>query len=581
MTTTPLLGPTEFRPELTPVGGSLTLSALVALLPLVTVFVTLGVLRWKAHWAGLTAVAVAVLVAWLAFGMPVHLAVLSATQGAAFGLFPIMWIVFTAILLYQVTVRSGRFEDLRATFHLISDDPRIQAIIIAFCFGGLLEALAGFGAPVAITGVMLMALGFSPLRAAAVVLLANTAPVAFGAVGTPIITAGTLTGIPYHEIGAYVGHQTPVLAAFVPLLLVLMAGGRRGVRETWPVAVVVGLTFAVAQWFAATYVSVELTDIIASLAGLAAAVLFLRVWQPRGREVALEAMQVERERELASVGAAGSGGTGSGSAPADAHAVSADELARRSRDLTPGRIVMALFPYLLVIAVFAVAKLVTPVKTWLATTDVKVPWPGLSGEVLTLKGRPSAATTYTLPWLSSPGTMLLLCSLVVALVYAVGLGGWAAEARATVRRMRWAFLTVASMLALAYVMNFSGQTIVIGTWIAGTGALFAYLSPTLGWIGTAVTGSDTSANALFATLQQSAAQTASIDPTLLVASNTSGGVVGKMISPQNLTIAATSVGLLGREADILRKVLPWSIGLIVAMCLLVGLQSTVLSWMLP
>ncbi len=572
--------PTQFRPELTPVGGSLTLSALVALLPLVTVFVTLGVLRWKAHWAGLTAVAVAVLVAWLGFGMPVHLAALSATQGAAFGLFPIMWIVFTAILLYQVTVRSGRFEDLRATFHLISDDPRIQAIIIAFCFGGLLEALAGFGAPVAITGVMLMALGFSPLRAAAVVLLANTAPVAFGAVGTPIITAGTLTGIPYHEIGAYVGHQTPVLAAFVPLLLVLMAGGRRGVRETWPVAVVVGLTFAVAQWFAATYVSVELTDIIASLAGLAAAVLFLKVWRPQGRETALETMQVERERELASVGA-GPGSSTTAAPPADAHAVSADALASRSRDLTPGRITMALLPYLLVIVVFGVAKLVAPVKTWLVGTDVKVPWPGLSGEVLTLKGTPSAATTYTLPWLSSPGTMLLLCSLVVAAVYAVGMRGWAAEAWAVAHRMRWAFLTVASMLALAYVMNFSGQTIVIGTWIAGTGALFAYLSPTLGWIGTAVTGSDTSANALFATLQQSAAQTAGIDPTLLVASNTSGGVVGKMISPQNLTIAATSVGLLGREADILRRVLPWSVGLILAMCLLVGLQSTVLAWMLP
>ena len=263
--------PSAYQPDLSPVADSLALSALIALLPLVTVFVTLGVLKWKAHWAGLSAVLVAIIVAAVFFGMPVQLAALAATQGAAFGLFPIMWIVFTAILLYQVTVRSGHFEDLRATFHLISDDPRIQAIIIAFCFGGLLEALAGFGAPVAITGVMLMALGFSPLRAAAVVLLANTAPVAFGAIGTPIVTAGNLTGIPYQEIGAYVGHQTPILAAFVPLLLVLMAGGRRGVRETWPVAVVVGLAFAIAQWISATWISVELTDIIASLAGLAAA----------------------------------------------------------------------------------------------------------------------------------------------------------------------------------------------------------------------------------------------------------------------------------------------------------------------
>ena len=580
MTALPLV-PTAFQPDISPVADSLAISALVALLPLITVFLTLGALRWKAHWAGLTSVAVAILVASLFFGMPLNLAVLAATQGAAFGLFPIMWIVFTAILLYQVTVRSGRFEDLRATFHLISDDPRVQAIIIAFCFGGLLEALAGFGAPVAITGVMLMALGFSPLRAAAVVLLANTAPVAFGAVGTPIITAGNLTGIPYQEIGAYVGHQTPILAAFVPLLLVLMADGRRGVRQTWPIAVVVGLTFAIFQWISATWISVELTDIIASLAGLAAAVLFLKVWQPSGREEALETLHTEREREFAMAGGPETSSGSAGAGPVTDYVVSGEELAERADGLTRGRITMALFPYLLVIVVFAIAKLIAPVKEWLSTTDVKIPWPGLSGEVLTIAGTPSAATTYTLSWLSSPGTMLLICSLIVAFVYGIGLTGWGAEAWATAHKMRYAFLTVASMLALAYVMNFSGQTITIGTWIAATGALFAYLSPTLGWIGTAVTGSDTSANALFATLQQSAAETAGIDPTLLVAANTSGGVVGKMISPQNLTIAATAVGLVGRESDILRKVLPWSIGLIIAMCLLVGLQSTVLAWMLP
>lgn len=585
----------SFQPELAPILDSLTLSALVAALPLVTVFVTLGWLRWKAHWAGLAAVAVAVLVAVIGFGMPLGLAALSATQGAAFGIFPIMWIVFTAIVLYQVTVRSGHFEDLRATFHLISDDPRIQAIIIAFCFGGLLEALAGFGAPVAITGVMLMAVGFSPLRAATVVLLANTAPVAFGAIGIPIITAGNLTKIPYTDIGAYVGHQTPLIAVFVPLLLVLMADGRRGVRQTWPIAVVVGLTFAVFQWVSATWVSVELTDIIASLAALAAAVLFLRVWRPVGREEALETLSIERERDLASVAAGdataytsegGRGGTATMGARAvdkagDDHTVSVAELDERARALTPGRIAMALLPYILVIAVFSVAKLVPAVKDWLASTDVKIPWVGTSGEVLTHAGEPSTATTYNLQWLSSPGTLLLISALIVALVYGVGVSGLGAEMAATAHKMRFAFLTVASVLALAYVMNLSGQTITIGTWIAGAGAAFAFLSPLLGWIGTAVTGSDTSANALFATLQQTAATNAGIDPTLLVAANTSGGVVGKMISPQNLTIAATAVGLVGRESDILRKVLPWSVGLIVAVCVLVGLQSTVLAWMLP
>ncbi len=569
-----------YKPELAPVGGSLVASALIALIPLLTVFVTLGWLRWKAHWAGLTAVGVAILVAVLAYRMPAGLAVLSATEGAVFGLFPIMWIVFTAIVLYQITVVSGRFEDLRATFHLISDDPRIQAIIIAFCFGGLLEALAGFGAPVAITGVMLMALGFSPLRAAAVVLLANTAPVAFGAIGTPIITAGSLTKIPYTEIGAYVGHQTPFIAVFVPLLLVLMVDGKRGVRQTWPVAVVVGIAFAIAQWISATYISVELTDIIASLVGLAAAVVFLKFWKPVGKDDAHAALAVERERDLALVGG-GSGAGGAGAGSAAQYAVSASELETRARGLTAGRITMALFPYLIVIAIFSVAKLVAPVKAWLATTDVKIPWPGLDGNVLTASGAKNSSTIYTLPWLSGPGTSLLICSLITALVYGVSMAAWGKELKDTAYKMRFAFLTVASVLALAYVMNLSGQTITVGTWIAGTGAAFAFFSPILGWIGTAVTGSDTSANALFATLQQTAAKGAGLDPTLLVAANTSGGVVGKMISPQNLTIAATAVGLVGRESDIFRKVVLWSVGLIIAMCILVGLQSTVLSFILP
>jgi len=571
-----------YTPQLAPVGGSLVISALIALLPLLTVFVTLGWLRWKAHWAGLTSVLVAIVVAALFFKMPVGLAVLSATEGAVFGLFPIMWIVFTAIVLYQVTVASGRFEDLRATFHLISDDPRVQAIIIAFCFGGLLEALAGFGAPVAITGVMLMALGFSPLRAAAVVLLANTAPVAFGATGTPIITAGSLTKIPYTQIGAYVGHQTPVIALFVPLLLVLMVDGRRGVRQTWPVAVVVGVAFAIAQWLSATFISVELTDIIASLVGLAAAVVFLRFWQPAGKEDAVVSLARERERDYALVGGASSQASGGGATTAEQYAVSEAELETRARSLTPGRITMALFPYLLVIAIFSIAKLVGPVKTWLATTDLKIGWPGLDGQVLTGSGAKNSSTIYTFPWLSSPGTSLLICGLITAVVYGLSMAGWAKEVKDTAYKMRFAFLTVASVLALAYVMNLSGQTITIGTWIAGTGAAFAFFSPILGWIGTAVTGSDTSANALFSTLQQAAAQKAGLDPTLLVAANTSGGVVGKMISPQNLTIAATAVGLVGRESDIFRKVIVWSIGLIIVMCLLVGLQSTaVLSWMLP
>lgn len=520
--------PTAFQPEISPVADSLAISALVALLPLVTIFVTLGVLKWKAHWAGLTAAAVAILVAVIFFGMPAQLAVLAATEGAVFGLFPIMWIVFTAIVLYQVTVRSGHFEDLRATFRLISDDPRIQAVIIAFCFGALLEALAGFGAPVAITGVMLMAVGFAPLRAATVVLLANTAPVAFGAIAIPILTAGNLTGIPYQEIGAYVGHQAPIIAIFVPLLLVFMVDGRRGVRQTWPAAIVIGIAFAVTQWISATWISVEMTDIIASLVSLAVAVAFLRVWQPSGGDEATESLQVEREKQLATVGG---GADGPSAGAADEYQITPEELDAQAQALTPRRIAWAMFPYVLVVGVFSVAKLVPAVDTWLTGTNVKIPWPGLAGEVLNHDGTVNGSATYSFSWLSSPGTMLLVCAVVVALAYGIGFSGLATEMRETAVKMRWAFVTVASVLALAYVMNLSGQTITIGAWIAGTGSAFAFFSPLLGWIGTAVTGSDTSANALFATLQQSAAERAGIDPTLLVAANTSGGVVGKMISP--------------------------------------------------
>ncbi|MFG3259732.1 L-lactate permease [Streptomyces sp. NPDC048172] len=542
-----------YRPDLSPVGDSLALSSLVAALPLLTLFVLLGGLRLKAHWAGLASLGVAVGVAVAAYDMPVGLALLAGTEGAAFGLFPIMWIVLAALWVYQLTVHSGRFEDLRRAFDLVSGDARVQALIIAFCFGALLEALAGFGAPVAITGVMLMAVGFTPVRAAVTVLVANTAPVAFGAIATPIITAGSLTKIPYEDIGAYVGRQTPLLALFVPLLLVALVDGVRGIRQTWPVAVVCGVAFAVAQFVSATYISVELTDIIASLVALAAVVLFLRVWRP-------EPMPE----------------------PDPDPGAGADDGPRAEREGVPWRrVLMAFLPYLVVIGVFSVAKLWDPAKEFLADTDVEVSWPGLDGEVLTAAGEPSSTTVYVFPWLSSPGSLLLLCGVLVAAVYRIRPWDACRELVRTVVTLRWALLTVASVLALAYVMNLSGQTITIGTWIAGAGAAFAFLSPVLGWLGTAVTGSDTSANALFATLQQTAAQKADLDPTLLVAANTSGGVVGKMISPQNLTIAATAVGMLGREAELFRKAIGWSVVLLLMLCVLVFLQSHALSGMLP
>jgi len=581
-----------FTQQLAPVAGSLTASALIALLPLITIFILLGGIRIKAHWAGLASLAVAVIVAIMAFKMPPGLALLSATEGAVFGLFPIMWIVFNALWVYQLTVVSGRFADLRESFNLISADPRIMAVLIAFCFGGLLEALAGFGAPVAITGVMLMAIGFSAFRAAAIVLLANTAPVAFGAIATPILTAAALTNIPASEIGAVVGRQTPVLALFVPLILVALVDGRRGLRQTWPAALVCGVSFAIAQFVSSNFVSVELTDIIASLVAVGTTMAFLRVWQPSGTEEALSDLQAATAEAEDAPGAGGgtpagraggrsetasgpgrTGGTSGGSAVATP--------ATSSRELTTGRIMMALVPYIIVIAVFSIAKLLGPVKTFLVGTDVKIEWPGLHGNVLSAAGKPISSTIYNFQWLSSPGSLLVLCGILTAIIYRMSPAMAAREYVTTAYKLRWAFLTVAAVLALAYVMNQSGQTLTIGNWIAATGAFFAFLSPVLGWLGTAVTGSDTSANALFATLQQAAAERAGLDPTLLVAANTSGGVVGKMISPQNLTIAATAVGIPGREGDLFRYLIRWSLGMILFMCVLVYLQSTpVLGWML-
>ncbi len=540
-------------------AGSLGLSAALGALPLLTFFITLMLLKLKAWQSGLAALAVALGVAVLGFGMPAGLALLSAAQGAAFGLFPIVWIVVMALWFYQVTVLSGRFEDMRAIFDSIGGgDIRIQAVLIAFCFGGLLEALAGFGAPVAITATMILALGIPPLRAATAVLLANTAPVAFGAVGIPITTAGTLTGIPAEHIGAIVGHQAPFVAVLVPFLLVLIIDGARGIRQTWPALLVIGTAFALSIWFASTYFSYELTDVVAALVSMGTAVVMLRFWRPKGAAEARARLGVT-----------------------DAPAAST---------LTPVRVWMALLPYIVVVTVFGLAKLVPPITAALSSATTKTPWPGLDGRLVDTAGAPIANTVYKAEWLASPGTLLLFAGLVMTVVYSVfdeggryrlGVGDAVAEIGRSFWRMRWSALTIMTVLSLAYVMNFSGQTIAMGTWVAGLGTAFVFLSPVLGWLGTAVTGSDTSANALFAKLQQTAAHNIGADPALLVAANTSGGVVGKMISPQSLAIAATAVSLEGRESEILRRVVGWSVGLLLLVCVIVYLQSTVLSWMLP
>ena len=549
-----------------PVAGSLGWSALVAAVPLVTLFVLLGGLRMKAQWAALISLTVSIVVAVAVYGMPADQAFDSAAEGAVFGLFPIMWIVVNAIWIYNMTVESGHFAVLRRSFGAVSDDQRIQAVIIAFSFGALMEALAGFGTPVAITSVMLIALGFRPIRAAAVSLVANTAPVAFGAIATPIITLAQTSGLPKIDLGAMVGRQTPFLALIVPLILVFMVDGRRGIRQTWPAALVGGIAFAVAQFAASNYVSVELTDIIASLVSAGAIVALLRVWKPS-------------EPLLAEERVAGPAGARPAIAGAGAPDRALERDVGRPGGDSRGLVLAAYAPYLIIITVFALAQITwLPIKDALEGRTLTFHWPGL--EVLNAKGQEPKAVMFKFNWLSAAGTLLLISGLLTMPVIRVGIGRALRAYVVTLNQLKWAILTVAAVLALAYVMNFSGETISLGQWLAGAGGLFAFLSAIIGWLGVAVTGSDTSSNALFGALQVKAAQGAHLSPTLMAAANSSGGVLGKMISPQNLAIGAAAVGMAGQEGDIFRRVIGWSLLLLLVMCVIVYLQSTsLLSWM--
>ncbi|MGW2516477.1 L-lactate permease [Streptomyces sp. NPDC001617] len=534
--------------QLEPVADSLGLSALVAALPLVIVLILLGGVRLKAHLAGLTGLLAAVLVAWLAYRMPLGQTVSSAAQGAVFGLFPILWIVVNALWVYRMTVRTRHFDILRRSFGRLSDDPRIQALVVAFCFGALLEALAGFGAPVAICSVMLVVLGFDPVRAAVVSLVANTAPVAFGAMATPVVTLAQVTGLPLDTVASTVGRQTPLLALVVPLVLVGLVDGRRGLRETWVPALVCGFAFAVAQFAVSNYVSAQLADIAASLAGAGALVAVPHARVPATESVRASVLTGTRSEEL---------------------------------DVTDPRreVVRAYAPYALIVVIFSVAQ-IPAVKDWLAKATQTYDWPFL--DVVAPDGKPVGGNVFTWPIVSTGGTLVLLAGLCTAVVLGVHARVAVKEWLATVHELRFAILTVTSVLALAYVMNLSGQAATIGHFVAAAGGGLAFLSPVLGWFGVAVSGSDTSANALFGALQVTAAHESGLSPELLAAANSSGGVLGKMISPQNLTIACAAVGLAGREGDLLRKVVPWSVGLLLVMCLIVvGQSSPVLDWMLP
>ena len=558
-----------------PVSDSLGASAIFAALPLITLFILLGGFRLTAWISGLAALAVAIVVSLVVWDVPVGQSLDMGVEGAAFGLFPIMWIVINAVWIYNMTERTGHFAVLRRSFATISDDQRIQAVIIAFSFGALIEGLAGFGTPVAITSVMLLALGFSPLKAVALSLIGNTAPVAFGSIATPIVTLSAQTELPLDDLGAMVGRQTPFLALIVPLVLVGVVDGMRGVRQTWPAALVAGVSFAIAQFVCSNYISVELTDIIAALVSTVFLVGLLRFWKP--------------SEPLVGEPSGGPQPAIAGAAVADPALERGVRLRNQKEDSTREKL-EAYAPYIIIVAVFAIVKLVDPVKEFLFEfsggtgfdTDAETPngfdWPGLN--VVGADGEAPSAQTFAFSFWDTPGTIVLICGLLTIAALRINFGDAIRAYGATLNQLKAAIVTVMAVLGLAYVMNLTGMTTTLGQWIAGAGGALAFLSPIIGWLGVAITGSDTSSNALFGALQVEAAKQAGLSEVLLASANSSGGVLGKMISPQNLAIGAAAVAMAGKEGHIFRRVLFWSVVLTLVMCVIVYLQSTdVLSWM--
>jgi lactate permease len=584
-----------------PLGQSIGASAAAAALPLVVLFVLLGIFKVQARWAALCALLCSLTVAVFVYQMPYVQAASTAALGASTGFFPIIWIGIDTIWVFKLTQTSGHDVVLRNCLSQVSPDTRVQAVLIAFCFGGLLESLAGGGAPVAICAVMLIAVGLDPVKAAAICLLADTSPVAFGSLGLPISLLSKVTSLPVQSLSMMVGRQTPLLAMFVPLILIVVADGKRGVKEVWPLALLAGAVFASAQCIGSTFLPLELVDIVSALSATGAALLFLKVWQPGSasqveskgklasaktgemtpswaipsaagvRAMAASAAGVSVEsrlnREEATFGRAGSGNAGgAGVTAAKYPTYSALEIFR------------ALAPYLVIIGLVALMQ-VKWIGHAFGSATSSFDWPFL--DIMTASGK-HVSTKAKFEWLASAGSIVLLAGLIVGPILGLSFKQSLSAYKATLHQLRWAVFTVCCVVGVAYVMNYSGQVITLGIFAANAGPAFAFVSPVLGWIATALTGSDTSANALFGVLQTTTAQHTGLSPILLAAANSSGGVVGKAISPQNLAIAAVAVGMAGKEGLLFRRVFGWTLLMIVGMSILVYLQSTnLLGWMVP
>ncbi|HDR8184587.1 TPA: L-lactate permease [Bacillus thuringiensis] len=542
--------------------GNIWISAAVALIPIIFFFLALAIFRMKGYVAGFITVVLTILVALFAYKMPFTMAMAATGYGFLYGLWPIAWIIIMSVFLYKISVKTGQFDVIRASVLSITNDHRLLVILIGFSFGAFLEGAAGFGAPVAITAALLAGLGLNPLYAAGLCLIANTAPVAFGAMGIPITVAGQVTGIDPHKIGQMAGHQLPFLSLFVPFFIVFLMDGFKGVRQTWPALFVAGSSFAITQFITATFLGPELPDITSALVSLVSLSLFLKVWQPK---------------EIYQSGQANS-------------EVAAATTATSMPKLTVGKVVKAWSPFIILTVMVVIwsqsfFKALFAPGGALESLVFKFEVPGLHNLVMKAEPIVNKPTPYEailkLDILSATGTAILIACIISIFILKMSAKDAVATFKETLNELKMPILSIGFVLGFAFIANYSGLSSTLALALAGTGGLFPFFSPFLGWIGVFLTGSDTSANALFSNLQAITAQQVGVSEVLLVAANTTGGVTGKMISPQSIAIACAAVGLAGKESDLFRFTLKHSLFFVTIVGIMTYVQAYYLTWMIP
>ncbi|WP_439581314.1 L-lactate permease [Dyadobacter bucti] len=527
--------------------GNIILSVLVAAVPIIFIFWALIIKKMKGYQASLIATAIAALIAITVYGMPVKLAALSIGHGALYGLFPICWLVIMAVFLFNITVKSGQFEIIKHFMASITSDRRLQALLIAFSFGSFLEGTAGFGAPVAITAAMLVGLGFEPLYAAGICLIANTAPVAFGSIGIPITVASQVSGIPELPISQMVGRTLPILSVILPFYLVTIIAGVKKAKEIWPAVMVSGLSFAFLQWFSSNYLGPALPDVIAGLGSIVCLMAFLRFWKP-----------------------------------ATIWRFANEPAPTFNTDVTysGGQILRAWSPFIM-LTIMVIAWGMQPIKDVLNTLGLsQFEVPGLHNAIQGEDGV-VLAKVFKLNYLSAAGTAIMIAALVAIPLVGMKFSEGAAVLMATLNQLKFPVLTISAVLGFAYIVNDSGITLTLAAVLANTGVLFPFFAPMLGWLGVFITGSDTSANALFSKLQYATAASIGVDPVVTVAANVSGGVVGKMISPQSIAVAAAAGDLVGKESQLFRFTVKHSFIMLAVICLITLAQAYLVKSIIP